>query len=48
MTDRQGLLLAFDQAERALAEGTFPIGAIIVGENGQIIATGYNRVFSIR
>ncbi|MCL5065219.1 MAG: nucleoside deaminase [Firmicutes bacterium] len=46
MTDRQGLLLAFDQAERALAEGTFPIGAIIVGENGQIIATGYNRVFS--
>lgn len=45
-SDREFLLMAFDEAERAFEEGTFPIGAIIVDENGLVVGRGRNRVFS--
>jgi tRNA(adenine34) deaminase len=40
------LLLAFEEAEKAKDEGTFPIGAVIVDSEGTIISRGRNRVFS--
>ncbi|WP_423227587.1 type II toxin-antitoxin system RelE/ParE family toxin [Paenibacillus filicis] len=40
------LLLAFEEAEKARDEGSFPIGAVIVDSNGEIISQGRNRVFS--
>ncbi|UHA71756.1 nucleoside deaminase [Paenibacillus sp. 481] len=42
----QNLLLAFEEAELAKAEGTYPIGAVIVDSNGQVVSRGRNRVFS--
>jgi tRNA(adenine34) deaminase len=44
--DREYLLAAFVEAERSMKEGTFPIGAVIVNSNGEIISTGRNKVFS--
>ena len=32
------LLIAFEEAEIAKAEGTFPIGAVLVDSNGTVIA----------
>lgn len=40
------LLLAFEEAEKAKDEGTFPIGAVIVDSKGTIVSRGRNRVFS--
>lgn len=40
------LLLAFEEAEQAGAEGTFPIGAVIVDDAGNVVSRGRNRVFS--
>lgn len=40
------LLLAFEEAERALEEGTYPIGAVIVDEQGNVVSRGRNRVFT--
>ncbi|WP_172455402.1 nucleoside deaminase [Paenibacillus sp. BIHB 4019] len=40
------LLLAFEEAELARQEGTFPIGAVIVDRRGSVISRGRNRVFS--
>lgn len=45
--DRVYLLKAFEQAEMARAEGTFPIGAIIVDEHGELVSVGRNKVFSL-
>ncbi|VDG96912.1 tRNA-specific adenosine deaminase [Lysinibacillus sphaericus] len=42
--DRYFLELALDEAEKALKENTYPVGAIIVDENGNIIAKGRNKV----
>ncbi|WP_275983544.1 NUDIX domain-containing protein [Paenibacillus hamazuiensis] len=44
--DRKYLLEAFIEAEKAQAEGTFPIGAVIVDAAGSIIGRGHNKVFS--
>jgi tRNA(adenine34) deaminase len=44
--DREYLLKAFEQAERAMEEGSFPIGAVIVDRNGDIVGVGRNRIFS--
>ncbi|MDQ0917022.1 nucleoside deaminase [Paenibacillus sp. V4I5] len=40
------LLLAFEEAEKAKDEGTFPIGAVIVDSDGNVVSRGRNRVFS--
>lgn len=44
--DRNYLLKAFEQAEMAMEEGTFPIGAVIVDNNGEIVSVGRNKIFS--
>ncbi|MEK8127740.1 nucleoside deaminase [Paenibacillus filicis] len=44
--DRTYLLEAFLEAEKAKEEGTYPIGAVIVDEEGRILSRGRNRVFS--
>ncbi|WP_113971574.1 nucleoside deaminase [Rossellomorea aquimaris] len=42
--DRYFLELALEEAEKALNENTYPVGAIIVDENQNIISRGRNRV----
>ncbi|MGD6834857.1 nucleoside deaminase [Sutcliffiella halmapala] len=42
--DRYFLELALEEAEQALRENTYPVGAVIVDENHNLIATGRNRV----
>jgi tRNA(adenine34) deaminase len=41
--DRYFLELALEEAEKALNENTYPVGAIIVDENQNIISRGRNR-----
>ncbi|GLV60587.1 tRNA-specific adenosine deaminase [Dictyobacter sp. S3.2.2.5] len=45
-TDRFYLELALKEAEQAAQEGTYPIGALVVGPDGIIISRGHNRVYS--
>jgi tRNA(adenine34) deaminase len=42
--DRYFLEMALEEAEQALNENTYPIGAVIVDENYNLIAKGRNRV----
>jgi tRNA(adenine34) deaminase len=42
--DRYFLEIALEEAEQALKENTYPIGAIIVDENYNLISKGRNRV----
>lgn len=42
--DRYFLELALEEAEKALNDNTYPVGAIIVDENQNIIAKGRNKV----
>ncbi|KYC85294.1 nucleoside deaminase [Heyndrickxia sporothermodurans] len=42
--DRYFLEMALREAEKALIENTYPIGAVIVDENNNLIAKGRNRV----
>ncbi|YBZ95663.1 nucleoside deaminase [Bacillus sp. AK031] len=42
--DRYFLELALDEAEKALEENTYPIGAVIVDENNNLISKGRNQV----
>jgi tRNA(adenine34) deaminase len=44
--DRHFLELALHEAELSFKEGTYPIGAILVDEDDNIISKGRNRVFS--
>lgn len=44
--DRFYLELALEEAEKALNDQTYPIGAVIVDENKNILSTGRNRVHS--
>lgn len=44
--DYEYLLLAFEEAVRARDEGTFPIGAVIVDADGNVVSRGRNQVFS--
>lgn len=46
LDDRHYLEIALEEAEIAFSEGTIPIGAVIVGPEGEIISRGRNRVFS--
>jgi len=45
-TDRFYLECAIQQAEYATGEGTYPIGAVVVGPRGEILGQGRNRVYS--
>ncbi|SDJ79470.1 nucleoside deaminase [Sediminibacillus albus] len=42
--DRMFLTMALKEAEGALAENTYPVGAVIVDEQNNVIARGRNRV----
>jgi tRNA(adenine34) deaminase len=42
--DRYFLEMALREAEQVLMENTYPIGAVIVDENDNVISTGRNRV----
>lgn len=42
--DRYFLELALEEAEQSLKENTYPVGAVIVDENHNIIAKGRNKV----
>lgn len=42
--DRYFLEVALEEAEQALKENTYPIGAVIVDENYNLISKGRNRV----
>jgi len=44
--DRYYLNIALEEAEIAFTEGTIPIGAVLVGPDGNIINRGRNRVFT--
>ncbi|GKV56447.1 tRNA-specific adenosine deaminase [Sporosarcina sp. NCCP-2222] len=44
--DRKYLELALEQAELALQENTYPVGAVLVDEQSNVIAIGRNRVHS--
>jgi tRNA(adenine34) deaminase len=35
--------LALEEAEKALASGDVPVGAVIFNEQGQVVATGHNE-----
>lgn len=43
---RPYLELAMAQAEQASREGTWPIGAVLVGADGQVISAGRNRFYA--
>lgn len=44
--DRYYLEVALEQAEKAAKEGTYPIGAVLVGPTGEILAKGHNSVWT--
>ncbi|TQR41156.1 deaminase [Paenibacillus popilliae] len=44
--DRKYLFAAFEEAEKSLKEGTYPIGAVLVNSIGEIVSKGRNKVFS--
>ncbi|MGZ9147614.1 MAG: tRNA adenosine(34) deaminase TadA [Candidatus Deferrimicrobiaceae bacterium] len=47
MTDReQWMRVALAEAEKAANEGEVPIGAVVVGPSGKIIALAHNRMVS--
>lgn len=41
--DAAAMRLALDQAELAYAAGEVPVGAVMVDQDGQVIAAGFNR-----
>jgi tRNA(adenine34) deaminase len=41
--DERFMRLAIEQAELAVAHGDVPVGAVIVDERGEVIATGHNE-----
>ena len=36
------MLLALEQAERALPQGDVPVGAVVVGPSGEVLGAGHN------
>ncbi|MEO7004489.1 MAG: deaminase, partial [Acidobacteriaceae bacterium] len=42
--DTSWLRIAFDEAERAQAAGEVPVGAVLLGPDGAVLARGQNRV----
>lgn len=45
-TDHFYLELAIQEAEKAGQDGTYPIGALVLGPDGRILSRGLNRVYS--
>src|SRR5579863_1717688 len=45
-TDRFYLELALEETQLAGQEGTYPIGAVVVGPDGVVLSRGRNRVYS--
>ena len=43
-----GWKVAFEQAWQAFRSGSFPVGAALVGSDGQVLAAGRNRIFDKR
>ncbi|WP_154892337.1 deaminase [Paenibacillus illinoisensis] len=46
LSDYEYLVLALEEGDQAFIEGTYPIGAVIVDEDGDVVSKGRNRVFS--
>ena len=44
MTDKEGMTLALEEALRAYHEGEVPIGAVLIDEDGILIARDHNRI----
>ncbi len=42
-TARSWLAVAVEEARAGLAEGGLPIGAVLVGPDGQVLGRGHNR-----
>ena len=45
-TDHFYLEIAMQEAELAVQEGTYPIGAVLVSPNSQILSKGRNKVYT--
>ena len=45
--DYQYMGEALDQAREALAAGEVPVGAVLVGEGGEVLARAYNRPIAL-
>jgi tRNA(adenine34) deaminase len=43
VNDEELMHIALEAARKALLSGDVPVGAIIINQNGEIIATGYNE-----
>lgn len=48
MTDDEFMVLAFAEAESAASRGEVPVGAVLVGADGTILARGGNRIVERR
>lgn len=46
--DRAAMQSALEQAGLAFAHGEVPVGAVVLDENGQLIASGFNRTIADR
>jgi tRNA(adenine34) deaminase len=44
--DRHYLEMALEEAKIAYQEGTIPIGAVLVGPDGEMLSRGHNRVYT--
>jgi len=47
MTDEQAMALALDEARAAAAAGEAPIGAVVIGSDGGIVASGRNMPIAL-
>jgi len=43
MTDEEAMALALDEARAALSTGDVPVGAVLLGPDGAVLATGRNE-----
>ena len=46
-TDRFFLEIAMKEAEQGEAEGCYPVGALVVSSDGQVLSQGHNHVISL-
>jgi tRNA(adenine34) deaminase len=43
MDDREAMAVALDEARRALAHGDVPVGAVVLGPDGSVVAARHNE-----
>jgi tRNA(Arg) A34 adenosine deaminase TadA len=48
MTDEQAIALALDEAQMAAARGEVPVGAVLLGADGALLAQSGNRIVELR